>query len=55
MPDRCPWATSAPDYLTYHDDEWGRPVTDDRGLYADLDPQPGRCCVVLREANQDRS
>ena len=27
----------------------------DTGLYADLDPQPGRCCVVLREANQDRS
>ncbi|MFE6989648.1 DNA-3-methyladenine glycosylase I, partial [Streptomyces pharetrae] len=23
---RCPWALSAPDYLAYHDDEWGRPV-----------------------------
>src|SRR3954451_11326631 len=33
MPERCPWATSAPDYLAYHDEEWGRPVTDDRGLY----------------------
>ena len=33
MTDRCPWATSSPDYLAYHDDEWGRPVTDDRGLY----------------------
>jgi DNA-3-methyladenine glycosylase I len=32
-PERCPWATSAPDYLAYHDEEWGRPVTDDRGLY----------------------
>jgi DNA-3-methyladenine glycosylase I len=32
-PVRCSWATSAPDYLAYHDDEWGRPVTDDRGLY----------------------
>jgi DNA-3-methyladenine glycosylase I len=31
--DRCAWATSTPDYLAYHDDEWGRPVTDDRGLY----------------------
>src|SRR5207244_1380418 len=30
---RCPWALSTPDYLAYHDDEWGRPVTDDRGLY----------------------
>src|SRR4051812_40185955 len=36
MPDRCPWATSTPDYLAYHDDEWGRPVTDDRGLYERL-------------------
>jgi DNA-3-methyladenine glycosylase I len=31
--DRCAWATSTPDYLAYHDDEWGRPVTEDRGLY----------------------
>ena len=31
--DRCAWATSAPEYLAYHDDEWGRPVTDDPGLY----------------------
>ncbi|BBF99927.1 MULTISPECIES: DNA-3-methyladenine glycosylase I [Pseudonocardia] len=23
---RCDWATSAPDYVAYHDDEWGRPV-----------------------------
>src|SRR3954447_7668522 len=36
MPDRCPWATSAPDYLAYHDEEWGRPVADDRGLYERL-------------------
>jgi DNA-3-methyladenine glycosylase I len=34
--DRCPWATSTPDYLAYHDDEWGRPVTDDRGVYERL-------------------
>ena len=26
---RCPWCVSAPDYASYHDDEWGRPVTDD--------------------------
>lgn len=33
---RCPWALSAPDYIAYHDDEWGRPVRDDRGLYERL-------------------
>jgi DNA-3-methyladenine glycosylase I len=33
---RCSWAVSAPDYLSYHDEEWGRPVTDDRGIYERL-------------------
>ncbi|MEQ3551554.1 DNA-3-methyladenine glycosylase I [Pseudonocardia nematodicida] len=23
---RCDWALSAPDYVAYHDEEWGRPV-----------------------------
>ena len=32
---RC-WTTSDPAYLAYHDDEWGRPVTDERGLYERL-------------------
>jgi len=30
---RCTWAVSAPDYLEYHDDEWGREIRDDLGLY----------------------
>jgi DNA-3-methyladenine glycosylase I len=30
---RCRWGASTPDYEWYHDEEWGRPVTDDRGLY----------------------
>jgi DNA-3-methyladenine glycosylase I len=29
--ERCPWATSAPEYIAYHDDEWGRPL---RGVTA---------------------
>lgn len=33
---RCPWGLSAPDYVAYHDDEWGRPVRDDQGLYERL-------------------
>jgi len=33
---RCRWATAAPEYLAYHDEEWGRPVSDDRGLYERL-------------------
>ena len=23
--ERCGWATSAPEYVRYHDEEWGRP------------------------------
>jgi DNA-3-methyladenine glycosylase I len=30
---RCSWGASAPEYLPYHDREWGRPVTDDHGLF----------------------
>ena len=26
---RCPWALSTPDYLDYHDTEWGRPLVAD--------------------------
>ncbi|MET8449595.1 DNA-3-methyladenine glycosylase I [Streptomyces sp. NPDC005209] len=33
---RCPWALSAPDYLTYHDEEWGRPVHGDDALFERL-------------------
>jgi DNA-3-methyladenine glycosylase I len=32
---RC-WATTDPAYERYHDEEWGRPVTDERGLYERL-------------------
>ena len=33
---RCPWALSAPEYLSYHDDEWGKPVRDDTALFERL-------------------
>jgi DNA-3-methyladenine glycosylase I len=33
---RCPWGLSAPEYVAYHDEEWGRPVRDDDGLYERL-------------------
>ena len=32
MPTRC-WETADPVYTAYHDEEWGRPVVDERGLY----------------------
>ena len=33
---RCAWAGSRPDYLAYHDLEWGRPVHDERRLFEKL-------------------
>jgi DNA-3-methyladenine glycosylase I len=33
---RCDWATSAPDYVGYHDEEWGTPLHGDRDLFERL-------------------
>ena len=30
---RCPWASSDPLYVAYHDEEWGVPLHDDRRLF----------------------
>jgi DNA-3-methyladenine glycosylase I len=30
---RCGWAGSPPEYLAYHDDEWGRPVHGEQALF----------------------
>ena len=33
---RCPWSLSAPEYVAYHDTEWGWPVHSVAGLYERL-------------------
>lgn len=33
---RCPWALGSPDYLAYHDQEWGQPVRGDAALFERL-------------------
>jgi DNA-3-methyladenine glycosylase I len=33
---RCAWGAGDDAYRAYHDTEWGRPVTDERGLYEKL-------------------
>src|SRR5258706_12606191 len=30
---RCPWCLGSAEYIAYHDDEWGRPVQDDRVFF----------------------
>ena len=33
---RCAWATSAPEYVVYHDEEWGTPLRGDDALFERL-------------------
>jgi DNA-3-methyladenine glycosylase I len=33
---RCRWGAGTPDYVAYHDDEWGKPVHDADALYEKL-------------------
>jgi DNA-3-methyladenine glycosylase I len=33
---RCAWASSAPEYLAYHDDEWGVPLHGEQPLFERL-------------------
>lgn len=33
---RCRWCAAAPEFLAYHDTEWGFPVNDDRRLFEKL-------------------
>ncbi len=33
---RCWWSTASPDYIRYHDQEWGRPLHGDDALYERL-------------------
>lgn len=33
---RCPWAMSAPEYIGYHDNEWGRAVHGDDAVFERL-------------------
>jgi DNA-3-methyladenine glycosylase I len=30
---RCPWCLGSPEYVAYHDREWGKPVHDDRVFF----------------------
>lgn len=36
---RCGWAGAAPEFLDYHDAEWGFPVADDRRLFEKICPE----------------
>jgi DNA-3-methyladenine glycosylase I len=33
---RCPWGLNPPEYITYHDEEWGRPLHGDTAIFERL-------------------
>ena len=33
---RCPWGLSTPEYVAYHDNEWGRPLHGDQAIFERL-------------------
>ena len=35
-PTRCAWGTSSPEYVAYHDEEWGTPLRGDDALFERL-------------------
>ncbi len=53
---RCRWCGAAPEFLVYHDTEWGFPVSDDHRLFEKLsleafhDELPDDARAVVRSA-----
>lgn len=45
---RCAWCASTPEYLRYHDTEWGFPVDDDRRLFEKLSLEGFQCGLSWR-------
>jgi DNA-3-methyladenine glycosylase I len=56
---RCRWGSTDERYRDYHDTEWGRPVTDERGLFEFLSlegMQSGlSCALILRKRDEIRA
>ena len=45
---RCSWSSAAPEFLHYHDNEWGFPVGDDQRLYEKLCLECFQCGLSWR-------
>lgn len=52
---RCPWAGSDPLMQAYHDDQWGRPVHDDRLLFEMLSLEGAQAGLSWRSILQRRA
>ncbi len=45
---RCRWCGAAPEFLVYHDTEWGFPVSDDHRLFEKLSLEAFQCGLSWR-------
>ena len=45
---RCPWCLATPDYVRYHDTEWGFPVASDTRLFEKLCLESFQCGLSWR-------
>ncbi|HYQ72115.1 MAG TPA: DNA-3-methyladenine glycosylase I, partial [Gammaproteobacteria bacterium] len=45
---RCSWCSAAPEFLDYHDTEWGFPVADDQRLFEKLSLESFQCGLSWR-------
>ena len=56
---RCGWHGNLPDYLRYHDQEWGRPVADDIRLFEKICLEGFQSCLswltILRKRENFRN
>lgn len=51
---RCAWCTATPQYLRYHDTEWGFPVGEDRRLFEKLSLEGFQCGLSWRTILEKR-
>jgi DNA-3-methyladenine glycosylase I len=51
---RCRWCAAAPELLTYHDTEWGFPVSDDHRLFKKLSLEGFQCGLSWRTIRAKR-
>jgi DNA-3-methyladenine glycosylase I len=56
---RCGWATSAPEYVDYHDDEWGTPLHGEAALFERMSLEAFQSglswLIILRKRSAFRS
>ena len=51
---RCRWCDLAPEFLSYHDQEWGFPIGDDQRLFEKISLEGFQSGLSWRDSCQTR-